>query len=287
MRPPRWAAPAQPYEPVYGACIFVFDVYSTSLRGDVELSSDLADFLRRANPVPRLEDIDPPDSGLLSRIMEEPRSQSSEPRSSDRSRRRRAIILCAVAALLVAGMAAAASKFVPEYFGADDTEPAPSDIVAALQAMSSGTIAGVDVTRLTRVAAFPSDEGRVQVYVAPAANGDGFCILVAVDATLGGGGCSGPAAGASIPYLAFRATEFGDVIPIVGRRTEAQHSIDVRFEDGGIRAASTRGEWWVYVVGGNETQPGHRPVELVARDSDGHEIAQHAIDPNVLIVAPD
>ena len=61
-------------------------------------------------------------------------------------------------------------------------------------------------------------------------------------------------------------------------RSPPAATIEVRFEDGAVRAARTRGAWWVYAVGGDEIAPGRRPVQLIARDGKGTVLAREAID---------
>ena len=50
--------------------------------------------------------------------------------------------------------------------------------------------------------------------------------------------------------------------------------VDIRFEDGSIQSASLRPHFWIHVLVGDETAPGHRPTELLARDDAGSLLAR-------------
>lgn len=243
------------------------------------MTSDLAERLRSANPVPASEAV-AADEGLLSRIIATPRDPRERP--SSRLRRRRAVTLVATAVIVVGGLAAA-SKFAPQYFGADDREPTPAAVLAALRSYAGDEIPGrgawgeIDDTGIVRLAAFDTGSGRTTIYAAPLKGGSGFCSAQAIGEEIRGGGCDADAR--AIEYVGHGSSEWGDVRVFLGRLHAPASRLEVLFEDGAVRAASVRAPLWVYVVGGDETEPGHRPVELAALDADGAVVATEAIEP--------
>jgi hypothetical protein len=60
-------------------------------------------------------------------------------------------------------------------------------------------------------------------------------------------------------------------------------AIEVRFQDGASHPASVRAPWWIYVAGGEETEPGHAPVELIARGADGAVVARQDLNPYMFL----
>ena len=234
--------------------------------------------LRRANPVPA-EAPGAPDEGLLQRILQESRGRSAR---THRSRTRsRLAPLFAVAALVVGGVAAGTSSFPVDYFGSDDAEPTPTEVVARLREFApGGDVANLDEERFVRVAAFPTPRGRVTLYIAPAYE-SGHCAVAAVGPNLQAGGCGpGPDGRRPIASSGFWASGYGDVFPLYGRLPAEATRVELRFEDGRSRAASLREPWWAYIVGGAEVTPGHRPTTLVARDRDGDVVARQKLDPS-------
>ena len=177
---------------------------------------------------------------------------------------------------------AAASKFAPQYFGADDREPAPAAVLAALRSYANapGGLGEIDASGLARLAAFDTEGGRATIYAAPMPSGSGFCSVDALGDELGGGGCDDWKRDEPVPYIGSGSSRWGDVRVLEGRLVAPAARIQVRFEDGGVRTASIRAPWWVYVVGGDETEPGHRPVGLNALDADGAVVAAEAIKPS-------
>lgn len=242
---------------------------------------ELAERLRWANPVGNDEFV-PTDERLLARIVAVPRGT---PRAARRLGRR-GVTLLAAAVMVAGGVAAAASRFAPEYFGSGDREPTSAAVLAAIRSLSEeersipGGLGAVDEDTLVRVAAFDSESGRATVYAAAAAGaGSGFCSVEATGDVIGGGWCENEEDGQAVPYVGHGSSDWGDVRVLLGRLEAPAVRVDVRFEDGRVRAASTRSPWWVHVVGGSETEPGHRPVALIARDSAGGEVATQELSP--------
>lgn len=240
------------------------------------MTSELAERLRDANPVPTAEAISP-NEGLLSRIIATPRPPTAL------SSRRRGVTLLAAAVIVVGGIAAAASRFAPEYFGSDDREPTPAAVLAELRHLASvapqGGLSEIDEEGLARLAGFDTDSGRVTIYAAPVQAGAGFCSVGAIDEEMRGGGCDGGTGLEAVPWMGGGSSDWGDVQVLLGRLKTPAARIEVRFEDGAVRAAFVRAPWWVYVVGGDETEPGHRPVELTALDARGTVAAKQELDP--------
>jgi hypothetical protein len=232
--------------------------------------------LRDANPVPAVKR-PAADEALLGRLLAEPRTPVRQ------LRLRRAALLFAAVAVLIGGTAAGLQRFAVQYFGADDSEPTPAAIIAELRWLNqtAGAQFGpVDAESFVRLAAFDTAEGRVTIYVAPSRGGDGYCVAEAIGSTLGGGSC-GPTANPekTIPYSSSWNSDFGDVHMVYGRLMTGVAAIDVRFQDGRIQHASVRAPWWIYVVGGDETEPGHAPIELVARAADGAVVGTEDLNP--------
>jgi hypothetical protein len=185
--------------------------------------------------------------------------------------------------IVIGGLAAAASKFAPQYFGADDRAPTPAAVLAELRSYARVEVPGrgawgeIDEAGIVRLAAFDTANGRATIYAAPIEASSGFCSVQAIGEEIGGGGCD--ADGEAIEYSGQGSSEWGDVRVTLGRLHAPASRIEVRFEDGAVRAASVRPPLWVYVVGGDETEPGHRPVELTALDAGGTVVARRQVDP--------
>src|ERR687891_591770 len=245
------------------------------------MRSELAERLRGANPVPATEAV-APDESLLLRIVATPHRATSCP--TRRFSRRRAVTVLAAAVIVIGGIAAAATKFAPDYFGSDDREPTPAAVLAALRSYAReepvlGGLGEIDAEGLLRVAAFDTETGRATIYVAPMRAGSGFCSVDAVDDEIRGGGCEDGTGRAAVPYMGSGSRDWGDIRVLLGRLETPAARIEVGFEDGAVRAASVRDPWWVYVVGGDETEPGLRPVELTALDPGGAVLARQELDP--------
>jgi hypothetical protein len=238
----------------------------------------LGERLRSANPIPASELV-AADERLLSRIIASPRDLRKRPWTC--LSRRRAVTLIAAAVIVIGGLAAAASKFAPQYFGPDDREPTPAAVLAALRGFANlpGGPGEIDASGLVRLAAFDTEGGRATIYAAPMRSGSGFCSVDALGEELGGGGCDDWNRDEPVPYIGSGSSAWGDVRVLQGRLVAQTARIQVRFEDGAVRAASIRAPWWVYVVGGDETEPGHRPVGLTALDVSGAAVATEAIKP--------
>lgn len=232
--------------------------------------------LRNANPVSGTEQVAPDD--LLRRVLAEPRAPQRR-----RSMLRRPTLLIAAAVLLLGGTAAGVSRFAVEYFGADDSEPTPAAVVAALRQVALDEpdyFGAVDAERFVRLAAFDGSEGHVTIYIAAASRRDAYCIVEAIGSEFGGGACH-PTTSAeeSVPYGSSWSSAFGDGRMVYGRLLEGVAGIDVRFQDGEIHPASVRAPWWIYVAGGEQTEPGHAPIELIARGADGAVVARQELNP--------
>ena len=111
----------------------------------------------------------------------------------------------------------------------------------------------------------------IQVSVAPASGG-GICIYVHV----------GPGTGDDGPGCSFRRPRANglEVLPVLvgfGVLGGAGANIaraEVRFSDGRSATAPLRDGVIFYVVQRRNYAAGHRPVELVGRDSSGHVVAR-------------
>jgi hypothetical protein len=232
--------------------------------------------LRNANPV-SAGDQPTVDEALLARLLAEPRTRTH------RVPVWRAAVLFATAVILLGGTAAGVQRFVVEYFGADDSEPTPAAIMAELRRVAREDpdyFGSVDAERFVRLAAFDGSEGRVTVYIAAASRRDAYCVVEAVGTEFAGGACA-PTTNPdkNIPYGASGSSAFGDAHVVYGRLTAGVASIDVRFQDGATRPASVRAPWWIHVARGEETEPGHAPAELIARDADGAIVARQRLNP--------
>ena len=245
------------------------------------MTTDLDKRVRDANPVHGRA---VPDEDLLRRLVAEPRA-SAEP--ARRSMIRHRVVLLAAAAVLLGGTAAGVSRFAVEYFGAGDSEPTPAAVIAELIRLdqTSGTHFGpVDAESFVRLAAFDTSQGRVTIYIAPSRSGRGYCVAEATGPELGGGSCQPTTIPElKIPYGSSWNSGYGDVHPVYGRLPTGVARIDVRFQDGEIRPASVRAPWWIYVAGGDETEPGHAPTELIARDAGGAIVARQDLNPYVFM----
>jgi len=244
------------------------------------VSEELGKRLRDANPVPSLAGFSPDDL-LLARITTERREGRMPAR---RLGHRRALVVLIAALLLIGGLTAGGSKFAPRYFGADDRDPIPAPVLAQLRelARNEGGVGGldkIDETQLVRLAAFETESGEATIYVAPMREGSGYCSVETVGAELGGGSCSGGEDAEAIPYMGSGSGSWGDMHVLLGRLTGSAARIEVRFEDGEVRSASLRSPWWVYVVGGDRTEPGHRPIGLTAFDAAGTVVAKQPVKP--------
>jgi hypothetical protein len=230
--------------------------------------------LRRANPVrtPRLL----PDERLLASIVSHPRAVRE--RAARRTGLRRPVALLAAAAILIGALVAASSKFAPQYFGASD-EPTPASVVAAIRADAGlQALPGeIDESALVRLASFEMKSGRATIYAAPVQGSSAFCSIAFLGDEVDGGSCSDGKARA-IPWVGGGSSEWGDIRILFGRLVLPATGIEVVFEDGGTESASTRDSWWIYVVGGDETEPGRRPVALRAVDATGEMIATQPLD---------
>ena len=95
--------------------------------------------------------------------------------------------LLAAAVIVIGGLAAAASKFAPQYFGAGDSEPTPAAVLAALRSYAQDELPGrgawgeIDEAGVVRLAAFDTPDGRVIIYAAPLEGSSGFCSVQAID----------------------------------------------------------------------------------------------------------
>jgi hypothetical protein len=245
------------------------------------MTSELVERLRAANPVPAVW-LGTDDDDLLRRILATPRAVERPQRFATR----RLLVALVVGVIVVGSVAAAFSRFVPEYFGSDDREPPSAVVLAQLRSFTKaeqgppGGLGQIDAEGLVRVAAFDTENGRATIYAAPLRAGDGFCYVGAIDEELSGGGCKEGPDPNPVPYVGHGSSQWGDVRVIHGRLEPLAAGIEVRFEDGAVRDASVRAPWWTYVVGGDEVEPGHRPVELAALDSDGTVVATQALDPS-------
>jgi hypothetical protein len=241
------------------------------------MRSELAERLRGANPVPATDAV-VPDERLLSQILATPRLPSTWLTG------RRGVTLLAAAIIVVGGIAAAASRFAPDYFGSDDREPMPAAVVAQLRSLTpeessiDDGLGEVDPNHLFRLASFETEGGRATIFAAPMRAGSGFCEVHTLEQEISGGTCDDEPSEA-VPYMGRWASEWADVWILLGQLETPAARIEVRFEDGAVRAASVRAPWWVYVVGGDETQPGRRPVELAALDPGGALVARQELDP--------
>ena len=106
----------------------------------------------------------------------------------------------------------------------------------------------------------------MSIYVAPLRSGSGFCQIDALNESLSGGSCTGEG---SKGWSAGGSSDWGDVRVLLGRLEGASTGVEIHFEDGSVRMASVRAPWWVYVVGGEETEPGHRPISFTSVDDTG------------------
>jgi hypothetical protein len=242
------------------------------------MTTDVRQRLRNANPASVTGQLAPDD--LLQRVLAEPRAAARRVR---RSMLRRPPLLIAAAVLLLGGTAAGVSRFAVDYFGSDDSEPTPAAIVAALRrvALEQPDYFGpIDAKGFVRLAAFDGPNGRVTLYVAPASKRDAYCVASATGDEVTGGSChSTTVPGLRIAYGQGWNSDFGDVATVHGRLPANVAAIEVRFQDGAVRPASVRRPWWIYVVGGEETEPGHAPIELVARGADGDVVATQELNP--------
>jgi hypothetical protein len=238
----------------------------------------LAERLRDADPVSSLEGADP-DDALLSQILTISRTVRETP--PERLGRRRALLILAAAIVVIGGLAAAGTRFAPHYFGASDREPTSAAVLAELRQLAHQAPQGfaqIDSHGLIRLAAFNTAKGRATIYAAPTKSRTGFCQVEAIDEAITGGSCFTRTAEA-IPVIDSGSSDWGDVRVLLGRLEPASDRIELRFEDGSVRDASIRAPWWVYVVGGGETDPGHRPLALIALDSAGAIVAKQALVP--------
>jgi hypothetical protein len=196
---------------------------------------------------------------------------------------RRTLLLLAGAVILIGGLTAAASKFAPQCFGADDLEPTPAAVLAELRNAAREKLPGrgawgeIDEARVVRLAAFDTANGRVTVYAAPLEATSGFCSVEAIGKEFDGGACD--ADGEAIEYVGRGSSAWADVRVVLGRLHAPASRVEVRFEDGVVKSASVRLPLWVYIVGGDETEPGHRPVELRALDANGAVVASRKLEP--------
>jgi hypothetical protein len=242
------------------------------------MTLDLERRLRRANPVPASRE-DAPEE-LLRRLVAQPRV--SEPPTRRRSRRHPAVLLAA-GIIVLGGTAAGISRFAVDYFGSEDAEPTPAAVIAEIRSLglAAGTDLGtVEAESFVRLASFDGPDGRVTIYIAGTVDGDGYCIVSATGSTVDGGSC-GPTAmpEMAIPYSLYWNSNEGEARILYGRLPVEAAAIDVRFENGAVRAAAKRESWWIYVVGGEETSSGRRPTGLVALRADGGVARRQEIDP--------
>jgi hypothetical protein len=229
------------------------------------MRNELAERIRAANPVPPTVD-----------------------KRQGELTRRHALALLAVTAVVVFGVAAAFATFVPRYFGSSDSQPVPETVLAQLHSLTpeeravEGGLGQVDPDRLIRLASFETERGLATIYAAPASTGSGFCEVHTTNDLVGGGVCHDHKSWEALPRVVSWDSEWGDVTLLMGPLGATVARIDVRFEDGSVRAAATRSAWWVYLVGGAELEPGHRPIELIALDRNGGRIASGRLDPGYL-----
>jgi hypothetical protein len=246
------------------------------------MTNELAERLRAANPVPAAQHGDPDE-----RVLREIVGSRSPARPRRRSVGRRTLALAAAAVVAIGGVAAVFSRFLPEYFSSGDRASTPETVLAQLRSLSSeekgieGGFGQLDPDELVRLASFETENGLAMIYAAPTKTGSGFCEMHTIDDVIGGGGCTAGQPWNALPHVIHWASEWGDVALLLGRLEAPIDRIDVRFEDGAIRSAAVRGPWWVYLVGGEEIAPGHRPVALVAWDGDGL-VAVQEVDPRYL-----
>ncbi|HEY7561167.1 MAG TPA: hypothetical protein VH650_03250 [Gaiellaceae bacterium] len=225
----------------------------------------LAERIRAANPVPG------------PRPLERPRSRFTG---------RHALVLLAATLVVLGGVAAAFATFAPRYFGSSDHGSVSQSILAQLRSWTpeersvEGGLGQVDPDGLVRLASFEAPGGLATIYAAPRISGAGFCEVHAVNDVMGGGGCYDDRSWQAFPHVVHHDSEWGDVSLFLGPLEAPVASIEVRFEDGSARTVSTSGSWWVYLTGGKEREPGHRPDELVAFDADGRRVASEQLDPH-------
>jgi hypothetical protein len=246
------------------------------------MTMDLETRLRRANPALLRYEIGPED--LLRSVLAEPRA--TQQRSRDRTLSRPLALAVAIL-LLLGGIAAAASRFAVDYFGADDSEPTPAAVIEALRQVARDQpdyFGPIDAEHYVRLAAFDTPSGRVTIYIASATRRDSYCIASATGSEVGGGACHPNANPVqTIPYGSFGSSDYGDARPVYGRLPAGVAAIEVHFEDGETRPASLRAPWWIYVAGGEETEPGHAPVALIARGADGWVVARQNLNPYIFM----
>lgn len=241
------------------------------------MRNDLSERLTRANPAPA--GILEPDTALLERLLHEPRVRLAVPRR--RRGRGRLLVVLAAALIVAGGTAAAVSTFVVEYFGANDREPTPAAIVAELRRINGAPdLPKVDAEDFVRLAAFEGAGGRITVYGAAARTGGGFCVASAVGERFDAEGCgSTDASPQRVPYAGLSGDSYGDVYALYGRLTGDTVMVEIRFEDGTVKPAAVRPPFWIYVLGGEQMSPGHRPAELLARDAAGALVSTQQLFP--------
>ncbi len=225
------------------------------------MRSALDERLVRANPV--ATSAVTPDPQLLERLLDQPRLALTSPR---RRRHGRAAVIVALALALV-GTAAAVSTFVVQYFGADDREPTPAAVVAELERINNAPdLPKVAADDFVRLAAFDGVEGRITVYGAASTVGGGYCVASATGDRFDAEGCGDTDRTAQrIPYAGLSGDSYGNAFVLYGRLAGKTVTVEIRFEDGSTKRAAVRAPFWIYVLAGEQTSPGHRPSELIAR----------------------
>jgi hypothetical protein len=199
-------------------------------------------------------------------------------RAARRTGLRRPVTLLAAALILIGALVAASSKFAPQYFGSSD-EPTPASVVAAIRSDAGlQALPGeIDESGLVRLASFEVKGGQATVYAAPVQSSSAFCSIDFIGNEVSGGSCS-DGTGKAIPWSGAGSSEWGDIRTLFGRLVAPATGIEVVFEDGRTASASARDSWWIYVMGGDETEAGRRPVELRALNASGEVVDTQRLD---------
>jgi hypothetical protein len=242
--------------------------------------------LRAANPV-RVERLE--NDALFAEIVRSPGdSRLSHQLSGLPSRRpsKQLALVGLVALVLCAAGWTAVTQFQLRLFSSTASTPTPAELRSVYADADSGPLA-VDLESIAAMGTFTTAQGTISVYAARAKHGSGF-VTAYLDGhgkwVTGMGYWPPPEVASEVGKRLLVSSNslngmFNRVWQIWGIAPDQATRLDLHFRDGTSTAVPMHDHLFVYLVGGPNCQPGHRPATLLATDDSGNVLDQ--ADPQV------